>query len=101
MSQSPLACVGVVISTGAALACERLPKASRMTLTAQFAAQTPKPSEAITVEKRTSVATSAFKFGPPLIRFKYAFYSNLRSQFASLAAAFSTLAALTLRAIDR
>ena len=72
-----------------------------MALTAQFAAQTPKPSEAITVEKRTNVATSAFKFGPPLILFKYAFYSNLRVAIRELAAAFSTLAALTLHAIDR
>jgi hypothetical protein len=72
-----------------------------MKLTAQFAAQTPKPSEAITVEKRTSVATNAFKFGPSLIRFKFAFYSNLRVTLRSLAAAFSTVAALTLRAVDR
>jgi hypothetical protein len=72
-----------------------------MKLTAQFAAQTPKPSDAITVEKRTNVATNAFKFGPSLILFKYAFYSNLRVAFASLAAAFPTVAALTLRAIDR
>jgi len=49
-----------------------------MKLTAQFAAHTPKPSEAITVEKRTNVATNAFKFGPSLILIKYAFYSNLR-----------------------
>jgi hypothetical protein len=59
-----------------------------MMLTAQFAAQTPKPSEAMTVEKRTNVATNAFKFGPSQSVFKSAFYSNLRVAFASLAAAF-------------
>jgi hypothetical protein len=48
-----------------------------MAFTNQFAAQTPKPSEAMTVEKRTSVATNAFKFGPSQCSFKYAFYSNL------------------------
>jgi hypothetical protein len=31
----------------------------------------------MTVEKRTSVATNAFKFGPSQCSFKYAFYSNL------------------------
>jgi hypothetical protein len=72
-----------------------------MKLTAQFAAQTPRPSEAITVEKRTNVATNAFKFGPPLILIKYTFYSNLRIALASFAAAFPTVAALTLRAVDR
>jgi hypothetical protein len=46
-------------------------------LTAQFAAQTPKPREAITVEKRTSVAINAFKFGPSQCSFKSAFYNNL------------------------
>jgi hypothetical protein len=48
-----------------------------MAFTTQFAAQTPKPNEAMTVEKRTSVATNAFKFGPSQCSFKYAFYSNL------------------------
>jgi hypothetical protein len=72
-----------------------------MRLTAQFAAQTPKPSEAITVEKRTNVATSAFKFGPSQSVFKYAFYTTYGSPFASLATASLTLAALTLRAVDR
>ena len=48
-----------------------------MALTAQFAAQTPKPKEAMTVEKRTNVATNAFKFGPSQCSVNFAFYSNL------------------------
>ena len=53
-------------STCAASFSDRRPNESRMPFTAQLAAHTPKPSEARTVEKSTIVATSTFKFGPPL-----------------------------------
>jgi hypothetical protein len=38
-----------------------------MLFTSQPAAHTPSPTAEITVEKRTKVATSAFKFGPPYV----------------------------------
>ena len=48
-----------------------------MLLTTQLAAQTPKPMEAITVEKSTNVAIPAFKFGPPCFVLKFASYMDL------------------------
>lgn len=49
-----------------------------MPFTTQLDARTPKPTERIAVEKRTKVATNAFKFGPPYFPGKYAVYMDLR-----------------------
>jgi hypothetical protein len=38
-----------------------------MLFTIQAAAHTPSPTAETTVEKRTKVATNAFKFGPPYV----------------------------------
>jgi len=48
--------------------------------TTQLAAHTPRPSEARTVEKRTSVATQAFKFGPSYSTIKFSIYTCLATQ---------------------
>jgi hypothetical protein len=72
-----------------------------MALTAQFAAQTPKPKEAMTVEKRTNVATNAFKFGPSQCSVNFAFYSNLGVISQLRRGCFPTLAALTLVSVNR
>ena len=53
--------------TGEGSCCVRDPNAKRMALTTQLAARTPSPRDARTVEKITSVATNAFKLGPPLV----------------------------------
>jgi hypothetical protein len=72
-----------------------------MVLTAQFEAQTPRPTEATTVEKRTRVATNAFKFGPSQFGLKYAVYMHLGSQPQSSPRRLLTVPALTLVTVDR
>jgi len=57
--------------------------------TTQLAAHTPRPSEARTVEKRTSVATQAFKFGPSYSTIKFSIYTCLATQPQPLAATLS------------
>lgn len=55
----------------------------------------------MTVEKRTNVATNAFKFGPSQCSFKYAFYSHLGVASQLRYGLLPTLAALTLVTVDR